>query len=441
MPDKRQFHSPSVAQWASRHWHVWWLVDPCIRRSALIQAKSTGSDIRSQLLWQTDSECQCKLRPDVQPKHPWLQATWLPAPNPQLRWSVACSANWASFLAAVLLTRVPQSLQLWFLDTWHKTGIIEKHTYSCRILHYMSPHGIPSLDCPSSKNKNVSRASATRSKVKFMLQNKTSLAYLLTFFLAFFLAYLLTFFSFFLTFILAYLLTFFLAYLLTFFLAFFLAYLLTFFSFFLTFILAYLLTFFLAYLLTFFLAYLVTFLLACLLTFFLAYLLILFLEYLLPCSLTICLAYRLTFFLEYLLTLFLTFFLAFYLANLLPHGWGPAANAGRGWSQLRSGNEHWARMIAVEVRQRWSRLRSGSTGHGWSQLRSGSEHWARMIAVEVRQRARDARGWGPVAKVDDRGWGPAANTGCGRSRLQSGSERRARMIAVESRPSSEHWTR
>ena len=32
-------------------------------------------------------------------------------------------------------------------------------------------------------------------------------------------------------------------------------------------------------------------------------------------------------------------------------GWGPAGNAGRGYSRLRSGREHWARMVVVEVRQ------------------------------------------------------------------------------------------
>ena len=32
-------------------------------------------------------------------------------------------------------------------------------------------------------------------------------------------------------------------------------------------------------------------------------------------------------------------------------GWGPAGNTGRGWSWLRSGREHWAWMLVVEVRQ------------------------------------------------------------------------------------------
>ena len=32
-------------------------------------------------------------------------------------------------------------------------------------------------------------------------------------------------------------------------------------------------------------------------------------------------------------------------------GCGPAENTGRGWSWLRSGREHWAWMVVVEVRQ------------------------------------------------------------------------------------------
>ena len=58
-------------------------------------------------------------------------------------------------------------------------------------------------------------------------------------------------------------------------------------------------------------------------------------------------------------------------------GSGPAGNTGRGWSRLRAGGEHWARMVVVEVRQ--------GTGRGWSWLRSGGEHWAWMVVVEVRQ--------------------------------------------------------
>ena len=73
-------------------------------------------------------------------------------------------------------------------------------------------------------------------------------------------------------------------------------------------------------------------------------------------------------------------------------GWGPAGNTGRGWSWLRSGREHWAWMVVVEVRQGtlgvdgrgWGP--AGNTGRGWSWLRSGREHWAWMVVVEVRQR-------------------------------------------------------
>ena len=77
----------------------------------------------------------------------------------------------------------------------------------------------------------------------------------------------------------------------------------------------------------------------------------------------------------------------------------------RGYSRLRSGREHWAWILAVEVRQGtlgvdgrgwgpggntgrgWSWLRSGRAHwRGWSWLRSGREHWAWMVVVEVRQR-------------------------------------------------------
>ena len=90
--------------------------------------------------------------------------------------------------------------------------------------------------------------------------------------------------------------------------------------------------------------------------------------------------------------------------------WGPAANTGRLWSWLRSGSEHWAWLVVVEVRQRklgvagrgWGP--AANTGRGWSWLRSGSERWAWMVVVEVRQRTLGVAG---------RGWGPAANTGRG----------------------------
>ena len=84
--------------------------------------------------------------------------------------------------------------------------------------------------------------------------------------------------------------------------------------------------------------------LACLLTFYLAYLL------------TFYLAYLLTFYLAYLLTFYLAFYLAYLLAfspavevrqgtlGVDGRGWGPAGNTGRGWSRLRSGREHCARL-------------------------------------------------------------------------------------------------
>ena len=58
---------------------------------------------------------------------------------------------------------------------------------------------------------------------------------------------------------------------------------------------------------------------------------------------------------------------------------------------MRSGREHWARMVAVEVRQGTLGADgrgcgpAGNTGRGRSWLRSGREHWARMVVVEVRQ--------------------------------------------------------
>ena len=67
-------------------------------------------------------------------------------------------------------------------------------------------------------------------------------------------------------------------------------------------------------------------------------------------------------------------------------GWGPAGNTGRGWSWLRSGREHWACMVVLEVRQGtlggdtrgWGP--AGNTGHGWS--RFDRDHCASRVAVE-----------------------------------------------------------
>ena len=70
-------------------------------------------------------------------------------------------------------------------------------------------------------------------------------------------------------------------------------------------------------------------------------------------------------------------------------------------SDMRSGREHLAWILAVEVRQGtlgvdgrgWGP--AGNTGRGWSWLRSGREHWAWMVVVEVRQRTLcvEGRGW------------------------------------------------
>ena len=79
-------------------------------------------------------------------------------------------------------------------------------------------------------------------------------------------------------------------------------------------------------------------------------------------------------------------------------------------SYMRSGREHVAWILAVEVRQGtlgvdgrgWGP--AGNTGRGWSLLRSGREHWAWMVVVEVRQRTLgvDGRGWGPTENTVDR---------------------------------------
>ena len=55
-------------------------------------------------------------------------------------------------------------------------------------------------------------------------------------------------------------------------------------------------------------------------------------------------------------------------------------------------------------------------------MRSGREHLAWILAVEVRQ---------GTLGVDGRGWGPAGNTGRGWSWLRSGSEHCGSRVAVE----------
>ena len=58
---------------------------------------------------------------------------------------------------------------------------------------------------------------------------------------------------------------------------------------------------------------------------------------------------------------------------------------------MRSGREHLAWILAVEVRQGTLGVDgrgsgpAGTTGPGYSRLRSGREHWAWMVVVEVRQ--------------------------------------------------------
>ena len=58
---------------------------------------------------------------------------------------------------------------------------------------------------------------------------------------------------------------------------------------------------------------------------------------------------------------------------------------------MRSGREHLAWILAVEVRQGTLGVDArgsgpaGNTGPGYSRLRSGREHWAWILAVEVRQ--------------------------------------------------------
>ena len=74
--------------------------------------------------------------------------------------------------------------------------------------------------------------------------------------------------------------------------------------------------------------------------------------------------------------------------------WGPAGNTWRGYSRLRSGREHWAWMVVVEVLQGtlggdgrgWGP--AGNTGRGWSWLRSDREHCASRVAVEQEEEER-----------------------------------------------------
>ena len=158
-------------------------------------------------------------------------------------------------------------------------------------------------------------------------------------------------------------------------------------------LLANLLAFYLTYPLAFYLAYLLAYVLAYLLAFYLANFLAFYLAYLLAFYLANLLAFYLAFYVANLLAYILTYLLAFYLTYLLAYiltypTWGPAGNTWPGYSRLRSGREHWAWMVVVEVRQGtlggdgrcWGP--AGNTGRGWSWLRSDREHCGSRVAVE-----------------------------------------------------------
>ena len=74
-------------------------------------------------------------------------------------------------------------------------------------------------------------------------------------------------------------------------------------------------------------------------------------------------------------------------------------------------------MVAAEVRQGTLGTAgpAGKTGRRWSRLRSGREHWAQQVAVEVRHGTLRADGRGLCSA------GPAGNTGHGGSRLGADS--------------------
>ena len=144
--------------------------------------------------------------------------------------------------------------------------------------------------------------------------------------------------------------------------------------------------------------------------------------------------------LAFYLALYLTFFLAFYLLTLFVpyiHVFERVDITQSFWHSIWQSFWHsiwhsfwhsiWhsichfylSYLLAKELRSP-----AANTGRGWSWLRSGSEHWAWMVVVEVRQR---------TLGVDGRGWGPAANTGRGSSWLRSGSEHSGVIIVVEVR--------
>ena len=119
--------------------------------------------------------------------------------------------------------------------------------------------------------------------------------------------------------------------------------------------------------------------------------------------------------------------------GILSAGWGPAGNTWRGFSRLRSGREHWAWMVAVEVQQGTLGVDSrgwgpaGNTWRGFSRLRWGREHLAWILAVEV--------GQGTLG-VDGRGWGPEEAEGGGRRR--KGAEGGGRRKSTDIKSNNPH---
>ena len=104
--------------------------------------------------------------------------------------------------------------------------------------------------------------------------------------------------------------------------------------------------------------------------------------------------YLLFFILPHILSGISYSFLSGISSGILSGRWGPAGNTWRGYSRLRSGREHWAWMVVVEVRQGtlggdgrgWGP--AGNTGRGWSWLRSDREHCASRVAVEQEEEER-----------------------------------------------------
>ena len=93
--------------------------------------------------------------------------------------------------------------------------------------------------------------------------------------------------------------------------------------------------------------------------------------------------------------------------GILSGGRGPAGNTWRGFSRLRSGREHWAWMVVVEVRQGtlgvdsrgWGPAGNTTTIHAQCSLPDLNLAW--MVVVEVRRRRKAAEGGGRPRKSTD----------------------------------------